>query len=68
MGRTGRSLEAVPSNDGKGAKIRPHLFRTAVQYRLGVPLLKEEIDYPVCMQKKIDISGTAPLAAHGREI
>ena len=51
-------VTAVPSNDDdKGARIRPHLFRTAVQYRLGVPLLKEEIDCPVCMQKKIDITG-----------
>ena len=32
-------------------------FAPTVQYRLGVPLLKEEIDCPVCMQKKIDISG-----------
>ena len=51
-------ITAVPSHDdGKDATMRPQLFRTAVHYRLGIPLLEKEIDCPVCMQKKIDIMG-----------
>ena len=38
----GGFVTAVPSKeDGNDAIMRPHLFRTAVQYRLGIPLLKE---------------------------
>ena len=44
-------MTAVPSKeDGNDAIMRPHLFRTAVQYRLGIPLLKEAIPCPLCTQ------------------
>ena len=62
-------VTAVPSNDdGKGARIRPHLFRTAVQYRLGVPLLKEEIEEVLfACKRRLIFRATTPLAAHGLE-
>lgn len=44
-------ITAVPSEeDGRDTIIKPRLFRTAVLYRLGVPLLKEEISCPLCEQ------------------
>jgi len=38
------------------AALRPKTFRTAVFYRLGVPVLAKEISCPLCMQT-IDVSG-----------
>ena len=47
----GGFVTAVPSKeDGNDAIMRPHLFRTAVQYRLGIPLLREAIPCPLCTQ------------------
>ena len=44
-------ITAVPSEeDGRDTILKPRLFRTAVAYRLGVPLLKEEISCPLCEQ------------------
>jgi hypothetical protein len=44
-------LAAVPSNeDGRDTIMRPRNFRTSVAYRLGVPLLPEEIPCPMCTQ------------------
>ena len=37
-------ITAVPSEeDGRDTLLQPRVFRTAVAYRLGLPLLKEEI-------------------------
>ena len=47
--------------------MRPRNFRTAVAYRLGVPLLKEEIPCPLCEQP-INILAITPLAAQSPEI
>src|SRR6185437_957731 len=44
--------------------LKPRLFRTAVAYRLGVPLLKEEISCPLCEQH-INKYAITPLAAQG---
>ena len=42
-------VTAVPSKeDGDEAIMSPHHFRTAVMYRLGIPLLTDEI--PLCTQ------------------
>ena len=44
-------ITAVPSvEDGYETLLRPNIFRTAVAYRLGVPLLKDEIPCPLCKQ------------------
>ena len=44
-------ITAVPSDeDGKDTLLRPRLFRIAVAYRLGVPVLSEETPCPLCMQ------------------
>ena len=44
-------VTAVPSNeDGNDTILRPRVFRTAVLYRLGVPVLNNEILCPLCMQ------------------
>ena len=44
-------ITAVPSDeDGKDALLRPRIFRTAVAYRLGVPVLDQEIPCPLCKQ------------------
>ena len=44
-------ITAVPSDeDGKDTLLRPRIFRTAVAYRLGVPVLDQEIPCPLCTQ------------------
>ena len=44
-------ITAVPSEeDGRDTLLKPRVFRTAVAYRLGLPLLKEEIPCPLCKQ------------------
>ena len=44
-------VTAVPSDeDGKEALLRPRNFQIAVAYRLGVPVLDEEIPCPLCKQ------------------
>jgi hypothetical protein len=44
-------ITAVPSEeDGRDTILKPRLFRTAVLYRLGVPLLTDEIKCPLCEQ------------------
>ena len=44
-------ITAVPSDeDGRDTVLKPRVFRTAVAYRLGVPLLREEIACPLCEQ------------------
>ena len=44
-------VTAVPSKeDGDEAIMSPHHFRTAVMYRLGIPLLTDEIPCPLCTQ------------------
>jgi hypothetical protein len=48
-------ITAVPSEeDGRDTLLKPRVFRTAVAYRLGLPLLKEDIPCPLCKQT-IDI-------------
>jgi len=47
----GGFITAVPSEeDGNDTVLRPRNFRVAVAYRLGVPLLKDPIPCPMCMQ------------------
>jgi hypothetical protein len=47
----GGFITAVPSEeDGNDTVLRPRNFRTAVAYRLGIPLLKDPIPCPLCMQ------------------
>jgi len=44
-------VTAVPcDDDGKETIMKPRIFRIAVAYRLGIPLLKEEIPCPLCKQ------------------
>ena len=44
-------VTAVPSDeDGPDTILRPRVFRTAVLYRLGVPVLNNETPCPLCMQ------------------
>ena len=44
-------ITVVPSEeDGRDTLLKPRVFRTAVAYRLGLPLLKEEIPCPLCKQ------------------
>jgi hypothetical protein len=44
-------ITAVPSDeDGKDTLLRPRIFRTAVAYRLGVPVVDQEIPCPLCKQ------------------
>ena len=44
-------VTAVPSKeDGDETIMSPHHFRTAVMYRLGIPLLTDEIPCPLCTQ------------------
>ena len=53
----GGFITAVPSEeDGNDTVLRPRIFRVAVAYRLGVPLLAENIPCPMCKQT-IDICG-----------
>ena len=50
-------ITAVPSDeDGKDTLLRPRIFRIAVAYRLGVPVLNEETPCPLCKQS-INIFG-----------
>ena len=47
----GAWVTAVPStNDGFDTVMKPQVFRTAVAYRLGVPVIPDEIPCPLCMQ------------------
>jgi hypothetical protein len=47
----GGFVTAVPSeDDGNDTVLRPRTFRTAIAYRLGVPVLNEKISCPMCMQ------------------
>jgi hypothetical protein len=47
----GAFVTAVPSEeDGKDTILRPRLFRVAIAYRLGVPVLGNEVSCPLCMQ------------------
>jgi hypothetical protein len=44
-------ITAVPSDeDGKDTLLKPRNYRIAVAYRLGVPVMNEEIPCPLCMQ------------------
>jgi len=44
-------ITAMPSqHDGFDTVLRPKTFRTAVHYRLGVPVIPKEISCPLCMQ------------------
>jgi len=44
-------VTAVPSDeDGKDTILRPRIYRTAVAYRLGVPVLSNELPCPLCTQ------------------
>ena len=44
-------ITAVPSDeDGKDTLLRPRNFQIAVAYRLGVPVINQEIACPLCMQ------------------
>ena len=50
-------ITAVPSEeDRRDTLLKPRVFRTAVAYRLGVPVLDKEIPCPLCKQT-IDIFG-----------
>ena len=61
-------MTAVPSKeDGNDAIMRPHLFRTAVQYRLGIPLLKEAIPF-LCARSPSNPMATTPLAVQTQGI
>jgi hypothetical protein len=47
----GGFVTAVPSEeDGKDTILRPRVYRTAIKYRLGVPVLSSEILCPLCTQ------------------
>ena len=62
-------VTAVPSKeDGDEAIMSPHHFRTAVLYRLGIPLLTDEIPCPLCTQPIIVLMATTPLAAQTQGI
>jgi len=44
-------ITAMPSqHDGFDTVLRPKTFRTAVRYRLGIPILPKEMSCPLCMQ------------------
>jgi hypothetical protein len=48
---SGGFITAMPSrHDGADTIMKPKTFRTAVYYRLGVPILDQEIPCPLCMQ------------------
>ena len=50
-------ITALPSqHDGYDTVLKPKTFRTAVYYRLGVPILDKEISCPLCMQT-MDVYG-----------
>ena len=61
-------LIGVPSEeeDGNDAILRPRNFRTAVAYRLGVPLFKGEVTCPMCKQT-IDVYGDHATCCARRE-
>src|SRR4051794_1902979 len=45
------SITALPSEeDGRDTILKPRNFRIAVAYRLGVPVIENEIPCPLCMQ------------------
>jgi hypothetical protein len=47
----GAFVTAVPSNeDGNDTLLKPRVFRTAVLYRLGLPVLNQSKPCPLCMQ------------------
>ena len=47
----GSFVTAVPSEeDGQDCLLKPRLYRIAVAYRLGLPVLSNEIPCPLCMQ------------------
>ena len=47
----GTFVTAVPSeDDGKDCLLKPRLYRIAVAFRLGLPVLNNEISCPLCMQ------------------
>ena len=47
----GAFITAVPSNeDGNDTLLKPRVFRTAVLYRLGLPVLNQPKPCPLCMQ------------------
>ena len=47
----GSFVTAVPSEeDGNDCLMKPRQYRVAVAYRLGLPVLKNEIPCPLCMQ------------------
>jgi hypothetical protein len=44
-------ITAVPSEeDGRDTLLKPRVFRTAVAYRLGLPVLDKDIPCPLCKQ------------------
>ncbi len=48
---SGGFITALPSkHDGFDTILMPKTFRTAVYYRLGIPVLDKEIDCPTCKQ------------------
>src|SRR4051794_27844988 len=53
----GAFVTAVPSaGDGEDTVGRPRLFRGAIAYRLGVPVLGSEVPCPLCTQP-LDVFG-----------
>jgi len=47
----GAFVTAVPSNeDGNDTILRPRVYRTAILYRLGLPVLNGETPCPLCVQ------------------
>ena len=63
----GAFVTAAPSNeDGNDTIMRPRVFRTAILYRLGLPVLNRETPCPLCVQT-INIYGdhATCCATHG---
>ncbi len=47
----GGFVTALPSrHDGHDTIIKPRTFRTAIYYRMGIPILDQETSCPLCMQ------------------
>lgn len=47
----GSFVTATPSAvDGQDCLLKPRLYRVAVAYRLGLPVLSSEVPCPLCMQ------------------
>ena len=62
-------ITAVPSDeDGKDTLLRPRIFRTAVAYRLGVPVVDQEIPCPLCKQPINVFGDHATCCAKKRDI